>query len=113
MLTYPELRTNKRQFLSLSGLTVKEFGWLLPAFQTVYERRYPPDRTQQGKTRQRQLGGGRSSVLASLAQKLLFALVYQKTYPLQSVLASLFGLSQSRANRWIHELLPLLRDALA
>jgi hypothetical protein len=113
VLTYQELKSSKRQFLSLTGLTVKEFGLLLPAFQTIYERRYPSDQTQQGKARQRQLGGGRTSVLASLEQKLLFALVYQKTYPLQSVLASLFGLSQSRANRWIHELLPLLRDALA
>ena len=45
-------------------------------------------------------------------QKLLFVLVYQKTYPLQVVLGELFGLSQSSANEWIHRLLPILREAL-
>jgi len=112
VLTYDKLRLSKRQFLSLTGLTVKEFQWLLPAFQAVYERQQPPNRTQGGSARQRRVGGGRKSVLDSIEQKLLFVLVYQKVYPLQSLIASLFGLSQSRANRWIHELLPLLRDAL-
>jgi hypothetical protein len=112
VLTYDELRLDRRQFLALTGLTVKEFQWLLPTFQAVYARQHSPERTQGGKTRLRRVGGGRKSVLGTIEQKLLFVLVYQKTYPLQSVIASLFGLSQSRANRWIHELLPLLRDAL-
>jgi hypothetical protein len=46
-------------------------------------------------------------------QKLLFILVYLKTYPLQIVMAELFGLSQSAVNHWIHRLLPVLQDALA
>jgi len=46
-------------------------------------------------------------------QKLLFLLVYLKTYPLQVVMAELFGLSQPRVNYWIHRLLPVLQDALA
>ena len=45
-------------------------------------------------------------------QKLLFLLVYLKTYPLQTVLGELFGLSQPGVNYWIHRLLPILRDAL-
>jgi hypothetical protein len=44
--------------------------------------------------------------------KLLFILVYQKAYPLQELLGSLFGLSQSQANRWVHRLLPILVRAL-
>ena len=39
-------------------------------------------------------------------------LVYLKTYPLQGVMAELFGLSQPRVNYWLHRLLPVLRDAL-
>jgi hypothetical protein len=46
-------------------------------------------------------------------QKLLFALVYQKTYPLQALIGEVFGLSQSRANDWIHQLLPVLKQTLA
>jgi len=43
---------------------------------------------------------------------LLFVLVYQKTYPLQVVQGELFDLSPSRANYWIHRLLPTLKLAL-
>jgi hypothetical protein len=43
---------------------------------------------------------------------LLFLLVYLKTYPLQVVMAELFGLSQPRVNYWLGRLLPVLRDAL-
>ena len=46
------------------------------------------------------------------AQKLLFLLVYRKTYPLQVVMAELFGLSQPQVNAWLGRLLPVLRDAL-
>ena len=45
-------------------------------------------------------------------EKLLFILVYLKTYPLQAVMGELFDLSQPRVNYWIHRLLPVLQEAL-
>jgi len=42
----------------------------------------------------------------------LFILVYLKTYALQVVQGRLFGMVQSKANRWIHLLLPALLAAL-
>ncbi len=48
-----------------------------------------------------------------MEDKLLFILVYEKTYPLQTMLGMQFGLSQGRANVWIHRLLPIVREALA
>jgi hypothetical protein len=36
--------------------------------------------------------------LNSIEQKLLFALIYQKSYPLQAVMGELFGMGQSQAN---------------
>ncbi len=112
MLTYAKLKRKRRKFLTLTGLTPKEFKLLLPAFQRAYARRFPPDRTVRGGVRQRKRGGGRKTSLDSTAQKLLFALVYLKTYPLQELLGEVFDLSQSRANRWIHQLLPVLQQAL-
>jgi hypothetical protein len=44
--------------------------------------------------------------------KLVFLLVYLKTYPLQAVLGELFDLSTPQVNYWIHRLLPVLRSAL-
>lgn len=38
--------------------------------------------------------------------------MYQKSYPVQELLAATFEMSQSRCNYWIHELLPTLKDAL-
>jgi hypothetical protein len=112
MLTYSELRGDRRRFLALTGLTLPGFESLLVAFARSYERRYPVDRTAAGRPRQRRAGGGRTAVLHEPAQKLLFLLVYLKTYPLQVVMAELFGLSQSQVNHWLRRLLPVLRDAL-
>jgi Helix-turn-helix of DDE superfamily endonuclease len=44
--------------------------------------------------------------------RLLFILAYLKTYALQVVHGRLFGMGQSKANQWIHVLLPVLLAAL-
>jgi hypothetical protein len=112
MLVYAHLKSNRRKFLALTGLTPKEFKLVLPAFERAYARRYPDSKTMAGKRRRRQPGGGRKSTLDTPAQKLLFALVYLKTYPLQVLLGEVFEVSQPRANYWIHRLLPVLQQAL-
>ena len=112
MLTYSELKRNRRKFLALTGLTPKEFLLLLPAFDHAYARRFSSTHTLGGTRRQRKRGGGRKTSLDSPEQRLLFVLVYLKTYPLQALLGEVFDLSQSRANRWIHQLIPVLRQAL-
>jgi hypothetical protein len=113
MVTYTEIQSDRRKCLALTGLTFPEFHLLLPAFTRSYEVLYPTDRTLAGRPRQRPPGAGRKGALHPPEQKLLFILVYLKTYPLQVVMAELFGLSQSSVNYWIHRLLPVLRDALA
>jgi hypothetical protein len=112
MLTYDELKAKPRKLVSFTGLTSEEFKVLLPAFERVYQKKYPASKTKTGKARKRKAGAGRKGWLASIEQKLLFALVYQKSYPLQSVMGELFGMGQSQANEWIHKLLPILKQAL-
>jgi hypothetical protein len=112
MLIHDELKTNPRKFLSLTSLTPDEFESLLSAFEKAYLKKYPTSKTMSGKVRKRKTGAGRKSFLESMEQKLLFALVYQKSYPLQSIMGELFGISQGRANEWIHRLLPILKQAL-
>ncbi len=112
MMTYATLQSDCREFLALTGLTLQEFQLLLNAFTPAYKRRYPKDRTLADRPRQRCAGGGRKGVLDCPEQKLLFLLVYLKTYPLQVLMGELFGLSQPGVNYWIHRLLPVLRDAL-
>jgi hypothetical protein len=112
MLTYEELKTKPRKFLTFTSLTLEEFAELLPTFESAYRKVYPASQTKAGTRRKRKAGGGRKSSLDSIEQKLLFALVYQKSYPLQSVQGELFGMAQSRANEWVHQLLPILKQAL-
>jgi len=112
MLIYNELKNKPREFLAATGLKLDEFEQLLPAFQTAYKKKYPPELTQAGKTRQRQSGGGATGALPKSADKLFFILVYQKTTPLQTMHGLQFGLSQPQAHDWIHRLLPVLQHAL-
>ena len=111
MLTYEDLKKNVRKFVSLTSLTPEEFDFLLPVEQ-AYLRTFPVSKTITGKKRERKAGGGRKGALSSLEQKLLFALVYQKSYPVQSIMGELFGMGQSQANEWLHILLPILKQAL-
>lgn len=111
MLNYESLKQNERKFVALTGITPAEFQQLLPAFTRAYARVFS-NKTHAGKPRQRRAGAGRKTVLRRPEDKLLFSLVYQKAYPLQELLGSLFDLSQSQANRWVHRLLPILVRAL-
>jgi hypothetical protein len=113
MITYAQLQNKPKEFLAATGLKVDEFERLLPAFATQYEKQYPADKTMKGQPRQRQRGGGVKGVLAEMADKLLFILIYEKTYPLQTMHGLQFNLSQPQINEWVHRLLPLLRQALA
>lgn len=112
MLEYKQLKKDRRQLLALTGLTPKEFGALPHAFCVASATAYPSDKTTEGRVRRRQSGGGRKGQLGTTEQKRLFSLVYVKTYPLQALLGVMFGLSQSRVNRWLQRLLPIVKQAL-
>ena len=113
MLTYAQLKDKPKEFLAATGLRLDEFERLLPAFATQYDHQYPADKTMKGQPRQRQRGGGVKGVLTKLEDKLLFILIYEKTYPIQTMHGLQFDLSQPQVNEWVHRLLPILRQALA
>lgn len=112
MLTYVELSKQPQRLQAMTSLRSDEFEALLAYFAEAYEATRTADQTQAGQPRQRRVGGGRKARLACLEDKLLFSLIYQKTYPLQTAHGLLFGLSQSQTNEWLHRLLPLLATAL-
>ncbi len=111
MLTYAKLKKQPERLLALTGLARREFEEVLPVFAKALaaaEARTKP----RPKKRQRAPGGGRKPGLRTVEDKLLFILVYTKTYPLQVVQGELFDMSQPSANEWIHFLLPVLTEAL-
>ena len=97
MITYTILQTDRRQFLALTGLTLSVFQHLMTAFPQAYQQLYA-NQTIDGQPRQRAVGAGCKGRLQQPEDKLLFLLVYLKTYPLQVVMAELFDLSTSQVN---------------
>ena len=66
-----------------------------------------------GKPRtSRQFSVYKNCPLPTPEDRLFFLLTYLKTYSLQVVQGRLFGMGQSKANQWIHVLLPVLQVAL-
>lgn len=113
MLTYAQLKEKPKEFLSATGLYHDEFERLLPIFKDKLGVSHLPETTKSGQVRQRLAGAGPKERLVTVEDKLLFILVYEKTYPLQTMLGLQFNLSQQRANYWIHFLLPILQQTLA
>src|SRR5438445_11227323 len=60
----------------------------------------------------RQFSVYKNCPLPTPEDRLFFLLTYLKTYSLQVVQGRLFGMGQSKANQWIHVLLPALLAAL-
>ena len=113
MIEYVELKEKPREFLAATGLRLDEFECLLPTFEKCYQASLPTKKKPTKKKKQRASGGGRKSNLTSGSDKLLFILVYQKTFPLQVMHGLQFGLSQGRVNYWVHRLLPVLQQTMA
>ena len=83
-LNYENLKKNPKTFRAFTGFDVGEFQILLPVFTIAWER-YVQQHRLPLEIRQRGYGGGRKAQLATYEDKLLFILVYLKTYPLQEV----------------------------
>ncbi|MHB8751586.1 MAG: helix-turn-helix domain-containing protein [Aggregatilineales bacterium] len=112
MLTYEDLKTKPKELLAATGLRQDEFEALLAVFADSYRQRYPAGQRMDGQPRQRRQGGGTKGKLTKLEDKLLLILVYEKTYPLQTMLGLQFDLTQGQTNLWIHRLIGVLHQAL-
>ncbi len=112
MLKYDDLKNRPKELLTATGLTSDEFAALLVTFGEAYASAYRRDWTIEGQSRLRGVGAGRKGKLSSLEDKLLFILVYEKTYPLQTMFGLQVGMSQGRVNHWIQRLMPVLQQAL-
>ncbi len=108
ILSCKEVKKKPNVFLSMTSVTVKEFEELCDNFEKAWEEYTKNESANEEK----QSKGGRSPVLKTMEDKLFFILFYFKTYPLQEVIAYLFGMSQGQANYWIHVLTDVLKMTL-
>ena len=91
---------------TLTTLDPAEFERLAAAFDTAWQAQRE-ERTFDGQERRRKRGGGHKGTFPTTRAKLFFVLFYFKCYPLQEVMALLFGLSQGQVSHWVGELPPL------
>jgi Helix-turn-helix of DDE superfamily endonuclease len=109
---FTELQSRPMEFLDFTSLTLDEFQHLVPPFETAFQC-YMAVWRMDGKPRTaRRFTVYQNCPLPTPEDRLLFILTYVKTYALQVVQGRLFGMVQSKANRWIHILLPTLLAAL-
>jgi hypothetical protein len=111
-LRFADLQSRPTEFLDLTSLTLDEFQQLVPPFEAAFQAHMAMWRLD-GKPRiARQFSVYKNCPLPTPEDRLFFLLTYLKTYSLQVVQGRLFGMGQSKANQWIHMLLPALLAAL-
>lgn len=108
MFNYTKLARKHKQFLSVTGLAVKQFDYLYKEIAKNYkiteQKRLPQDR-------QREIGAGRKFDLP-LKDRILMLLMYYRTYTTYDVLGMIFDLDKSNISRDIRYLEPAVKCSI-
>src|SRR5205809_6910367 len=109
---FTDLQSRPTEFLDFTSLTLDEFQQLVPPFEAAFQAHMAAWQLDGKPRTARQFAVYSNCPLPTPEDRLLFILAYVKTYALQVVQGRLFGMGQSKANQWIHVLLPVLLAAL-
>src|SRR5215470_10989916 len=109
---FTDVQSRPLEFLDLTSLTLDEFQQLVPPFEAAFQAHMAAWRLDGKPRTARQFTVYQNCPLPTPEDRLLFILAYVKTYSLQVVQGRLFGMGQSKANQWIHVLLPVLLATL-
>src|SRR5215475_11603729 len=107
-----EVQARPTEFLDVTSLTLDEFQLLVPPFEAAFQAQMAAWRLDGKPRTARQFAVYKNCPLPTPEDRLFFILTYLKMYSLQVVQGRLFGMGQSKANQWIHVLLPALLAAL-
>ena len=111
-LRFTDVQSRPTEFLDFTSVTLDEFQQLIPPFEAAFHAHMAAWRLDGKPRTARQFPVYKNCPLPTPEDRLLFILVYLKTYALQVVQGRLFGMGQSKANQWMHVLLPVLLAAL-
>ena len=109
---FADLQSRPTEFLDFTSVTLDEFQQLVPPFETAFQAHMAAWRLDGKPRTARRFSMYQTCPLPTPEDRLFFLLTYLKTYSLQVVQGRLFGMGQSKANQWIHVLLPALLAAL-
>jgi hypothetical protein len=106
---------DERQLKALTGVTEAQLEAIVAEFERVEKeaRAASKEQATSNGERVRKPGGGRKSILKTPIQKVLFVLVYCKTYPTYDDLGSRFDMSKSAAFDNMCIYFPMVQKALA
>ena len=107
-----DVQARPTEFLDMTSLTRDEFQLLVPPFEAAFQAHMAAWRLDGKPRTARQFAVYKNCPLPTPDDRLFFILTYLKTYSLQVIQGRLFGMRQSKANQWIHVLLPVLLAAL-
>src|ERR687896_399810 len=110
---FTEVQSRPMEFLDLTSLTLDEFEQLVKPFEAAFQAHMAVWRLDGKPRTARHFSVYKTCPLPTPEDRLFFLLTYLKTYALQVVQGRLFGMGQSKANQWIHILLPALQAALS
>jgi Helix-turn-helix of DDE superfamily endonuclease len=111
-LRFTDIQTRPTEVLDLTSLTVDEFQRLVLPFEAAFQAHMAQWRLDGQPRTARRYTTYQNCPLPTPEDRLLFILVYLKTYPLQVVQGRLFGMGQSKAHQRIHVLLVVLQATL-
>ena len=111
-LTVTDLQTRPKEVLDLTSLTLDEFQRLVPPFESTFQAHMALWCLDGQARTARRSTTYRNSPLPTPEERLLFILVYLKSYPFQVVHGRLFGRGQSKVHQWIYVLLAVLHATL-
>ncbi len=109
---FADVQDRPTEFLDFTSLTLDEFQQLVPPFEGAFQAHMAAWRLDGKPRTARQFSVYKNCPLPTPEDRLFFLLTYLKTYSLQVVQGRLFSMGQSKANQWIHVLLPVLLAAL-
>jgi Helix-turn-helix of DDE superfamily endonuclease len=111
-LRFTDIQPRPTEVLDLTSLTLDEFQRLVPPFEVAFQAHMAQWRLDGRPRTARRYTTYQNCPLPTPEDRLLFILVYLKTYPLQVVQGRLFGMGQSKAHQWLHVLLVVLQATL-
>src|SRR3954453_17895990 len=109
---FADVQARPAEFLNLTSLTLEEFQVLVAPFEAAFQDHMAAWRLDGKPRTTRRFTEYRTCPLATPEDRLFFVLTYLKTAAVQVVQGRLFGMGQSKANQWIHVLLPAVLAAL-
>jgi hypothetical protein len=109
---FTDVQARPTEFLDLTSLTLEEFQQLVPPCEAAFQAHMAVWRLDGKPRTARRFTVYEHCPLPSPEHRLLFSLASVKTYSLQVIQGRLCGMGQSKANQWMHVLLPCLLAAL-